>query len=257
MAFFEIVPRLSASQSLINRSYLGGASLFAEFTNSDRQTLRVVLAVAVVLAVLGVFVWLGIRMGRRLQQLRVQEIQAALSGLGFTLREDKDELLRLVRLFKIGQRGDARQVLNPFESALPANGSTLLMDYYFMVGSGKNRGGVRQTLALISSKRLELPFILAPQKFSSWLAQRFGAHDINFDGFPRFNGMFKLQSDNETAVRALFTPSVIEELERHPGVTLEARAGNLLMFRGGKWIKPEDFPQFLEEALQLAQLFVS
>lgn len=236
---------------------VAGLSLFAAFNSRDKEILRVFLAVVVVAAFLGLLVWLWIKVSRRFQQRRVQQIQAALNGLGFTLREDKDELLRLVGLFKIGQRGDWRQVLNPFESALPANGSTQLMDYYFQVGSGKSRRGLRQTLALIFDKQRELPaFVLAPEGFFSRVAQDLGAKDIDFDAYPKFNGMFKLRGDDEAAVRALFTPAVIEELERHPGITLEGRGGYVLVFRAKKRIKPENFPQFHQETQRLAQLFL-
>jgi hypothetical protein len=235
----------------------GGLSLFAAFNSRDKEILRVVLAVVVVAAFLGLLVWLWIKVSSRFQQRRVQKIQAALSGLGFTLREDHDELVRLVGLFKIGQRGDWRQVLNAFESALPANGSTQLMDYYFQVGSGKSRRGLRQTLALIFDKQRELPaFVLAPEGFFSRVAQNFGAKDIDFDAYPKFSGMFKLQGDDESAVRALFTPAVMEEFERHPEITLEGQGGYVLVFRAGKRIKPENFPQFHQEAQGLAQLFL-
>jgi hypothetical protein len=257
VTFLELASPLVASQ-LINRSYLAGSSLFGEFTNDDREKLRVVLAVAVVLAFLILLAWVFVKVARRFQQRRVQQIQAALSGLGFTLCEDKDELLRLVGLFKIGQRGSWRQVANPFELALPANGSMLLMDYYFQVGGVKNKRGLRQTLALVSDKRYELlpAFVLAPENFFSRFKENFGAQDIDFEAFPNFSQMFNVKGDNEAAVRALFTPALIAELERHPDITLEGRAGHLLMFRARKWIKPQHFPRFFEDAQQVAQLFL-
>jgi hypothetical protein len=237
--------------------YVAWLSLFAAFNSRDKEILRVVLAVVVLAAFFGLLVWLWIKVSRRFQQRRVQKIQAALSGLGFTLREDHDELLRLVGLFKIGQRGDWRQVLNAFELALPATGGTQLMDYYFQVGSGKSRRGLRQTLALIHDKQCELPaFVLAPEGFFSRVAQNFGAKDIDFDAHPKFSAMFKLQGDDESAVRALFTPAVIEALERHPEITLEGQGGYALVFRAGKRIKPENFPEFHQKAQRLAQLFL-
>lgn len=242
---------------MMSHPYVAGLSLFAAFNSRDKEILLVVFAVAVVVAFLGLLAWLWIKVSRRFQQRRVQEIQAALSGLGFTLREDNDELLRLVGQFKIGQRGDWRQVANPFESAIPADGSTQLMDYYFQVGSGNARRGFRQTLALIFRNQCELPaFVLAPEGFFSRVAQDFGAKDIDFDAYPKFSGMFKLRGDDEAAVRAMFTPAVIEELERHPGITLEGQGGYVLVFRARKRIKPENFPQFHQEAQRLAQLFL-
>lgn len=256
MTFLEHALPLLTSQPPINSSHLAAPGLLAEITADDRIRLRAAFAIAVVLAFIGFLAWVFVKVARRLQQRRVQEIQSALSGLGFTLREDHDELVRLVGLFKIGQQGSWRQVLNPFELALPANGSMLLMDYYFQIG-GKNKGALRQTLALISDQRYDLPaFILAPENFFYRFKENFGAQDIDFEDFPNFSQMFNLKGDDEAAVRALFTPAVIAELERHPDITLEGRAGYLLIFRARKWIKPQHFPRFHEEAQQLAQLFL-
>jgi hypothetical protein len=260
VAFLEIVSPLLTSHPLVNHPVVG-SWLLASLNPSKRwEILRAILLFALLLVALAAIVGLTratMVLLRRYEARRTRQIQAVLSRLGFTLQEEREGLyLRFVGLFKIGQRGHSRQISNHFESALHADGITQLMDYSFEEGSGKGRRAFRHTLAVISDKRMELPaFVLAPQKIFSRIAQRFGAHDIDFDGFPRFNGTFKLQGDDEAAVRSLFTPVVIEELERHPDITLEGRAGNLLIFRYKKRVKPENFPRFHEEAQQLAQLF--
>jgi hypothetical protein len=252
VTFHEIVSPLLASQPLLNRAF-GGSWPFLAF-NQVKHIIEIIVPIALFI----VFFWTMKVLVRRYEARRTRQIQAALSSLGFTLQEERSELyLRYVGLFKIGQRGHSRQISNRFESALHADGITQLMDYSFEEGSGKGRRAFRHTLAVISDKRMELPaFVLAPQKFFSRIAQRFGAHDIDFEGFPRFNGTFKLLGDDEPAVRSVFTSAVIEELERHPDITLEGQTGKLLMFRAGKRVKPENFPRFHEEAQQIAQLFL-
>jgi hypothetical protein len=239
--------------------YVAGLSLIAAFNSNDRQIIKTVLIGALFLVAVTAFailvVWPFMVLMRRYEARRTRQIQAVLGGLGFTLHQERDELyLRFFGLFKIGQRGHSRRISNRFESALHPDGITQLMDYSFEEGSGKGRRAFRQTVAVIANKQFELPaFVLAPEKFFSRL---FGAKDIDFDANPTFNRMFKLQGDNEAAVRAMFTPTVIEELERHPDITLEGRGGNLLVFRAGKRAKPEDYPQFHQEAQELAQLFL-
>ena len=228
--------------------------------NTDNQALKAVLlgvAILIILTACAALIRVTMMLIRRYEARRTRHIQAALSSLGFTLNQGREGLyVRFLSLFKIGQRGHSREISNHFDSDRPG-GMTYLMDYTFVEGSGKGRRVFRQTVAVIFNERLELPvFVLAPQKFFSWLAQRFGAHDINFEGFPRFSGTFKLQSDDEAAVRAVFTPAVLKELEHHPGITLEGRPGYLLVFRPKKRVAPKNFPRFLEEALQLALLFV-
>jgi hypothetical protein len=248
VAFLEIVSPLLASQQPINHPFVVGSWL----SNTDNQVLKAILlgvAVLIILTAFGVFLRAIAKLIRRYEAWRTRQIQAALSSLGFTLNEGREGLyLRFLELFKIGQRGYSRQISNHFDSGHRAGGMTYLVDYAFVEGSGKGARAFRQTLAVIFNQRLEIPvFVLAPQKFFSWLAQRFGAHDINFEGFPRFNGTFKLQSDDEAAVRAVFTKAVIRELERHPGITLEGRPGHLLIFRLRKRVAPKTFPGFTKK----------
>ena len=266
MTFLEIVSPLLTSQQPLNHRFVVESWLFAALSHRDRQIVTAILAGALFIVGVAAFaalfivlvVWPTRMLIRKYEAWRTRQIQAALSRLGFTLYDQMEGLhLRFLGLFKIGQRGHSRTISNHFESARHADGITTLMEYSFVEGSGRGARAFRQTLAVIFNKRFELPaFVLAPQKFFSWLAQRFGAHDINFDGFPRFNGTFKLQGDDEAAVRALFTPAVIRELERHRGITLEGRGGNLLIFRLRKRVRPKNFPQFHEEAQCLAQLFL-
>jgi hypothetical protein len=105
---------------------------------------------------------------RKYEARRSRQIQAVLSSPGFTLQEERNELyLRYVGLFKIGQRGESRKISNHFESIPHVAGITHLMDYSFEEGSGKGGRLFRQTLAIISNKRYELPsFVLAPENSS-------------------------------------------------------------------------------------------
>lgn len=262
MAFLESVSLLWASQRPIGCPFVVGSWVFVALNPTEQwEILRAILIFGLLFVTLAALFALNratMVLRRRYEARRTKQIQAILSPLGFTLQEALEGLyLRFVGLFKIGQRGHSQRILSHFESPLHADGITRLLDYYFEEGSGKGRRVFRLTLAIVSDRRFALPaFVLAPQRFFSWLAQRFGKHDINFDGFPRFNGTFKLQGDDEVAVRALFTKAVIRELERHPGITLEGHGGYLLLFRFKKRVNPKNFPQFQKEAQQLAQLFL-
>jgi len=235
------------------------SGLFAALSYRDRQIVTAILAGVLFLVGVAAFValvvWPTRALIRKYEARRTRQIQAALSSLGLILNEERNELyLQYIGLFKIGQRGHSRKISNRFESTLHPDGITYLIDYSFEEGSGKGRRVFRQTVAVIANKQFELPaFVLAPEKFFSRL---FGAKDIELDANPTFNRMFKLQGDNEAAVRAVFTPTVIAELERHPDITLEGRGGNLLLFRAGRRAKPENYPQFHQEAHELAQLFL-
>ena len=88
-------------------------------------------------------------------------------------------------------------------------------------------------------------------KISSW----FKNADINFDTHPKFSRSFVLSGENESAIRAVFSPPMLEYFEQHPGISTEGLNDTLLVYRHGKSVPPEGVTQFLAEAFQLLSLF--
>jgi hypothetical protein len=131
------------------------------------------------------------------------------------------------------------------------------MDFGSLEASGKHSIFVWQTVSVTCGQRLQLPlFVLASQKFPTSVVLPRDVPDIKIERHRVFNKVFRLQSPDEAAVRALFVPSLISELEKHPKISIEGHGSHLLLYRRRTRVKPADWPKFEEEMRKLAQLFL-
>lgn len=98
MAFLETVSPVLASQPLINHPFVLGSWLLAALSAAEQIIGNILL-----LALVGGITYVGVVRMRRSEARRTRQIEAVLSGLGFTLHEEMEELhVRFVGLFKIG-----------------------------------------------------------------------------------------------------------------------------------------------------------
>ncbi len=132
-----------------------------------------------------------------------------------------------------------------------------IFDYRYTTGSGKHSHTHQQTVAALYSDDLRIPeFTLRPEYMWDKLGSLIGMSDINFDSHPGFSGMFVLKSLNETAVRELFKPAVLEFFQNHPGLSVEAKQSALIIYRPGRRVAPADIKQFLTHAYEVYGIMV-
>ena len=195
---------------------------------------------------------------KRAAKKRARELEAILSGHGLvSAPEEKERLFSVVQWVRIGRRGHYREIINPFKLPGSGPGIAYLMDYTYAIGTGKTTAIYNQTLLLLHRDNLALPeFVLAPEGFFKRIGQLFGAQDFDFEEHPVFSQLFQLQGWDEAAVRALFNSAVITALEQRPGFSIEGREGYLVVYRGNKRPKPREMPRFIEEAGEVAGLFL-
>jgi MFS superfamily sulfate permease-like transporter len=108
------------------------------------------------------------------------------------------------------------------------------------------------TYLRINLKAIKLPaFRISIESGMDKLAEKLGAQDIDFPDFPKFSMNFLLQGADEVAIRAFFTPAIIQLLEANPDVTGEC-AGNALLFRLNRGLASE---QGIERLLKFGRSF--
>ncbi len=132
----------------------------------------------------------------------------------------------------------------------------LIFDYRYVTGGGKTQSTHQQTVAAFRLDGAHLPsFQLQPENLLHRLSALFGYQDIDFPEHPEFSRRYLLRGQNEAAVRAFFSPPVIDAFE---SLSPEARwsvegGGNwLLVYHEGKRINPAEVPQFLQETASAA-----
>ena len=136
-----------------------------------------------------------------------------------------------------------------------------LFDYKYTVGGGKSSRTYGQTVAAYCKTGVNLPsFSLQPQGLMHKLWDAVVHKDITFDSNPNFPQRYALFSLEGERTRILYTPallSFLEGLDPQKKWQLQGLGDTLIIFRGGKKSKPEDFRTFLEETSALAGQFFS
>ena len=98
--------------------------------------------------------------------------------------------------------------------------------------------------------RLDLPrFALRPGTVVGY------QEDIDFSAHPRFSASYVLRGQDEKKVRDVFGAEVLAFFEAQDGVSTEGSGNQLIFYRFGKRIRPEDVHSFIEEGFQVFQLF--
>jgi hypothetical protein len=227
---------------------------------ATRQRTKPFVFLSIVLGILAVLIYAtyrvrkylsGVRMRREMR--RTVQIGVALRDHGMTVVASTPFATRLALLqpFELGQRGetDTQMVRHFMESSPDSKQMIWMMDYSYVKGNGERRRALAQTVVLIEHADLDLPhFYLSKELPFQWLEKLAKAQDIDFEEHPKFNKLFRLMGEDEAAVRALFTMRNRDGLERHPGLTIEGRGSQLLIFREWTVLAPDKWPEFLEEA---------
>ena len=133
-----------------------------------------------------------------------------------------------------------------------------IFEYQYTIGSGRHRRTVRQSVIYFRSPELNLPqFALRPENLFHNIGGVFGYQDIDFDSHPQFSKKYLLRGNDEQKVRELFATEVLGFFEGQDGISTKGGGDQLIFYRLGKRIKPEDVRPFIEEGLEVFRLFAS
>lgn len=187
------------------------------------------------------------------------EIDRKLTLHGLTPRHSRASVdVAMLQSFEIGQSGieQTRRIWGLMESPEDSSDMIRMMNYSFVSFSGRSAMNYDQTLVLIEERGLSLPhFVLTKKEIFHWFGKLLKVQNITFPEQATFNKIYYLEGEDETALRRVFNPQLCTALEQHPGLTIEGRDQQLLIFRERIVLAPIEWPAFLDEALGLAKLF--
>ncbi len=160
-----------------------------------------------------------------------------------------------VRLFGKGHDPEFRNIMAGSASGFVA----YLFDYQYVTGSGRGSQTHAQTVASFRNPGVSMPeFELQPEGILQKIGDAFVHKDIDFDSHPEFSRRIQLRSPDEAKTRELFSPgllSYLEGLEPAKKWRIEGIGDTLLLYRGGKRVKPMEFKSFLAETSSIASQF--
>jgi hypothetical protein len=191
---------------------------------------------------------LGIVRERRRQQQRTADLSVIAAQLGFAfsgpLDKELPKSLGSLSLFTHGHSRYARNVM----SGQADETEVLIFDYRYTVSSGKHSHTHSQTVMLLRWSAADLPaFSLQPEGLFDKIAQKLGFGDIDFESHAGFSKAYKLKSQNEPAVRAVFEDDVLAFYESQPGMSTEACAGGMVFYRADRIVAPQDIQAFYQD----------
>ncbi len=211
----------------------------------------------VVCGVLGLIV-MGVLFAMKQEKQRTEAFQAIAEqmGLGFYPKGDQS-LIGAVDHFHLFSQGRSKRVLNMIYGET-AYGELALFDYRYTTGGGKSSQTHMQNVVYFRADALSVPeFAMRPEHLFHKIGSVVGFQDIDFQSHPGFSSRFLLRGQDEAQVRNTFTDEIISDLERRPGISLEAKGSKLVFYRAHKNLKPPEITAFLDEAAQVFKLFTS
>ena len=150
-----------------------------------------------------------------------------------------------------------------------------ILECSYVVASGEHSTKtIVQTVIYFRSPQLSLPrFGVRPEEWHHKLRSKLGYQDIDFESHStavEFSKKYLLRGKDEQTIRALFTDKVLTFFAAHPDVgnghlpfwhwsqyevCVEGSGDQLILYRAGIGIKPEDIPAFMKEGFEVFRLF--
>lgn len=207
------------------------------------------IPILVLLVAGAVVLWRHLRVRGRQKMLKEYAWKS-----GFAYTPDMDLAQVPIARTALFQKGEGRAT--SFLRGVRGDLDTILMDYLYARGGGRNRNSVHQTVACFSTRRFALAeFSLAPRTFWSRLLSLVGAKGIEIGGHPAFSRQYVLRGADEAAVRSLFGPNKVFHFERTPGLSVEGSGSWLVVYRAGRLVPRERLNAFVDEGVRIADLF--
>lgn len=179
---------------------------------------------------------------------------AQIMNFTFTKKGD-DSLLITLGGFHLFSQGYSRKIANVLTGSFNKI-PVIIFEYRYTTGGGKSTKIWRQTVILFESDQLQLPrFIIRPENLLDKIGSVLGHKDINFEVYPNFSKRYLLRSDNEEAVRKIFTDPTIAYYEEHPGLSTEGDGNRLIFYCGSRVVSVDKIQSFIQQGYDIFNLF--
>jgi MFS superfamily sulfate permease-like transporter len=97
-------------------------------------------------------------------------------------------------------------------------------------------------------------FVLEPEKMFSKISEFLFGEDIDFNEFPEFSKKYYLRGENQSQIRAFFSPAIITFFETHDDLHIECHKHKLLIYKKRDLLSTDEIvllEAFTEELLEL------
>jgi hypothetical protein len=190
------------------------------------------------------------------EKKRTDALKLIATNLGFSFsKKSRDQIEQKHQNFQLFLKGSRGKVKN--EMWGNRNGIDIsIFGYQYTNGIGQSSRNYQQTVLIMNCKKLKFPtFELKPENTFHKIGRVFGGQDIDFDAFPEFSKEYLLRGDNESDIRQLFTPIIINFFESNKNICIEAQNNTLIFYKPSKRLRPKEIEGFLAEGQRILQVF--
>lgn len=195
------------------------------------------------------------------QKKRGQALQAFAAQNGWTFASDGSHKSfddwNAYALFTRGNP-DSHHAFNFLQK--PFDGRRLIIfDYGYRIGNGKSSRYYTQTVFAFHTPRLNLPyFALYPKPgFSIFSRPGSNYNALDFTSYPKFSGFYRLDGNDESTVRQLFRPPLIDIFEQLPDVNVDGGQDYLFVYKTGHQVDVRQLRESIDQAIRIYGLFTA
>ena len=205
--------------------------------------------------VIGLVIYVLAQAAQEQQRREQSSVVAGRMGFSFSAQAEPG-LWSLVEGFRLFSQGRSRRIHNVMHRQIHDIDVTMF-DYRYTTQSGKHSHSHHRSVLLFETGRLDLPrFTLRPKHFFHRIANGLGWQDIVFKAHPVFSESYLLQGQDEERIRLLFDEEALLYYTRHPGLHTEGQGRRLVFYRGGRRVDPRDMEAFLQQGLDILDVFM-
>ena len=121
----------------------------------------------------------------------------------------------------------------------------------------KLEGGAINFTAFVMPKTDKPLFRLGNMSFFDSIQELFVSKDIKFDSHPDFSNYYFLTSDDEVAIRELFTPAILDYFEKHREYKMEVNDQFILIFKEQRILSVQEINELIDFSTSLLKLFAA
>jgi len=190
------------------------------------------------------------------EKKRTKKLKNMTLGSGLHWIENPDEdFIEKNSGFKLFSMGHSRKIYNVSRGRY-SNRRWHYFDYKYTTGGGKSSNTFNMTVALVDLEQ-ELPsFVLQDENIFHKIGEILGFKDIDFETHPSFSNNYRLKGDDEDAIRELFSTHILSHFEsKEIKYTIEVCSDKMIVYLE-KRIPVNDYRQFIEDAANIAKLFL-
>jgi hypothetical protein len=180
---------------------------------------------------------------------------AQMNGFTFTKDPTNPTQIDFINDFKIFNIGRSRKTKNIIQGKKNQISLTIF-DYRYTVGGGKNSHTYNQTIIKVKLNTSVPNFYLGKENFFTKIGSKIGFNDINFETHKEFSDYYNLKGNHEIKIKQCFTTQILTFFEQNKfDFFILGHNNNMLFYKTGKRLKPEEINPRIEEIIKIIKLF--